>query len=165
MAERRLSRVLLVMYVLMLLWLILFKLSYDIPTIVAEHQMRSVNFVPFLGVGQAGQSETVFNLVVCVPFGLLLSMNFKDKSLWRLLTVVLAFSVVVETLQFILAIGITDVTDVTMNTLGGLSGLALYRLVNKVVRTKTLDWIIAVVGTILCVGFILLRLLVFKVRY
>ena len=146
------------MYLESWLWLILFKLSYDIPAIVAEHQMRSVNVIPFLGLGQTGRSETVSNLVVFVPFGLLLGVNFKDTQLWRLITATLVLSVVVETLQFILAIGITDVTDVIMNTLGRLCGLVLYRLVNKVMRTEILDWIIVAVGTILCVVFILLRL-------
>jgi glycopeptide antibiotics resistance protein len=132
---------------------------------VAEHQMRSVNVIPFLGFGQTGRSETVSNLVVLVPFGLLLGVNFKDTQLWRLITATLVLSVVVETLQFILAIGITDVTDVIMNTLGGLCGLVLYRLVNTVMRTEILDWIIAAVGTILGIVFILLRLFVFQVRY
>jgi len=153
------------MYLLILLWLILFKLSYDVPAIVAEYQTRSVNVIPFLGLGQVGWSETVSNLVVFVPFGLLLGVNFKDKQLWRLITATLVLSVGVEALQFILAIGITDVTDVIMNTLGGLSGLVLYRVVNKVLRTDILDWIIAAVGTILCIVFVLLRLLVFQVRY
>ena len=165
MVERRLSKALLVIYLLILLWLILFKLSYDIPTIVAEHQTRSVNVIPFQGLGQTGRSETVSNLVVFVPFGLLLGVNFKDTQLWRLIAATFVLSVVVETVQFILAIGITDVTDLIMNTLGGLCGLVLYRLVNKVMRTDVLDWIIAAVGTILGIGFILLRLFVFQVSY
>ena len=43
--------------------------------------------------------------------------------------------------------------------------LVLYRLVNKVVKTEILDRVITAVGMILFVAFILLRLLVFKVRY
>lgn len=162
---RRLSRVLLTLYLLTLLWLTLFKLSYDIPTVLAAYHTRSVNPIPFVGLGQTGLSETVSNFVIFIPFGLLLSVNFKKTARSRLLAVVLVFSVAVETLQFILAIGTTDATDVVTNTLGGLAGLVLYRLVNKGMRAEILDWVIAAGGTILFVTFILLRLLVFEVRY
>jgi glycopeptide antibiotics resistance protein len=151
--------------VLTLLWLILFKLSYDILSILANYQTRSLNLIPFVTYGQTGMSETVSNVVTFIPFGLLLSLNFKKAALWRLLIVVFGFSVAVETLQFILAIGTTDATDVVTNTLGGLVGIVLYRLANKIVKTAILDRVIIAVGVTLFVAFILLRLLVFRVRY
>ena len=119
------SRVLLVLYLLTLLWLILFKLSYEISSILAEYQTRSLNLIPFVTFGQTGLSETVSNFITFIPFGLLLGLNFKRAALWRLLSVVFVFSVIVEALQFVLAIGTTDATDVVTNTLGGLVGLAL----------------------------------------
>jgi len=162
---KTLSRVLLVLYLLTLLWLVLFKLSYDIPSILANYQTRSVNLIPFVTLGQTGLSETVSNFVTFIPFGLLLSLTFKKTALWRLLIAIFVFSVAVETLQFILAIGTTDATDVVTNTLGGLAGLVLYRLVNLVVKAKILDSVVVAVGMTLFVAFMLLRLLVFKVRY
>jgi glycopeptide antibiotics resistance protein len=162
---RTLSRVLLALYLLTLLWLTLFKLSYDIPSILANYQTRSLNLIPFVTYGQTGISETVSNVVTFIPFGLLLSLNFKKAALWRLLIVVFGFSVAVETLQFILAIGTTDVTDVVTNTFGGLVGIVLYRLANKIVKAEILDRIIIAVGLALFVAFILMRLLVFRVRY
>ena len=162
---RSLSRVLLALYLLTLLWLTLFKLSYDIPSILANFQTRSLNLIPFVTYGQTGISETVSNFVTFIPFGLLLSLNFKKAALWRLLIVVFGFSVAVEALQFILAIGTTDVTDVVTNTFGGLVGIVLYRLANKIVKAEILDRIIIAVGLTLFVAFILLRLLVFRVRY
>jgi glycopeptide antibiotics resistance protein len=157
--------VLLVLYLLTLLWLVLFKLSYDILSILATYNTRSLNLIPFVTFGQTGLSETVSNLVIFIPFGLLLSLNFKTTRLWRLLTAVFVFSAAVETLQFIFAIGTTDATDLVTNTLGGLVGLVLYRLVNMVVKAKILDRVITSVGLTLFVTFILLRVLVFKVRY
>jgi glycopeptide antibiotics resistance protein len=162
---RTLPRVLFALYLLTLLWLILFKLSYDIPSILANYQTRSLNLIPFLTLGQTGLSETVSNFVTFIPFGLLLSVNFPKAARWRLLIAVFVFSVVVETLQFILAIGTTDATDVVTNTLGGLAGLVLYRLANAVVKTQILDRVITVLGLILFVAFLALRLLVLKVRY
>jgi len=162
---KTLSWVLLILYVLTLLWLVLFKLSYDVLPILADHQTRSLNLIPFVTLGQTGLSETVSNLVTFVPFGLLLCLTVKEVSMWRLLIVVFVFSVVVETLQFALAIGTTDATDVVTNTLGGLVGLVLYRLANKVIRAEILDRVIAAAAIVLFVAFLALRLLVFQVRY
>ena len=164
-AVRTSSRVLFALYLLTLLWLVLFKLSYDIPSVLAGYRTRSLNLVPFVGLGQTGWSETVSNVVTFVPFGLLAAVNLKRTALWRLLVAILAFSVVVEALQYVLAIGTTDVTDVLTNTLGGLVGLVLYRLVNRVVRAEILDGVIVAVGAALFVAFLVLRLLVLQVRY
>lgn len=158
------------LYLLSLAWLTLFKLSYDIPTILAEHRTRSVNLVPFVAVRQPGSratglSETISNFVTFIPFGLLLAVNLKRARWWRLAVVVLGFSVTVEALQFVLAIGTTDATDVVTNTLGGLAGLLLYRLADRGMRTEVLDRIVAATGVVVFVTFLLLRTLVFKVRY
>ena len=159
-----LSRALTVAYLLTLLWLVLFKLSYDIPSILADHQTRSVNWIPMVN-GSGVLSETVSNLVTFIPFGLLLGLNFTTAAPWRLVLAVFGFSVAVEALQFILAIGTTDVTDVIMNTLGGMTGLVLYRLAAKIIPARILDGVITAVGLIIFVAFLLLRVLVLRVRY
>jgi glycopeptide antibiotics resistance protein len=162
---RTLSRVLLAVYLLTLLWLVLFKLSYDIGSILTSHQTRSLNLIPFVTYGQTGLSETVSNFVIFIPFGLLLSLNFKTVAWWRLTLTVLLFSLAVETLQYVLAIGTTDATDVVTNTLGGLAGVMLYRLVNLIVKTQILDRAIITAGTTVFIAFLLLRVLVLQVRY
>ena len=157
--------VVLVLYLLTLLWLILFKLAYDIPSVLANYQTRSLNLIPFVTFGQTGLSETVSNFLIFIPFGLLLSLNFKTVAWWRLILTVLLFSLAVETLQYVLAIGTTDATDVVTNTLGGSAGLVLYRLVNLIVETRILDRAIVTAGTTVFIAFLLLRLLVLQVRY
>jgi glycopeptide antibiotics resistance protein len=159
------SRVCLVLYVLTLLWLVLFKLSYDIPTILADHQTRSLNLIPFVTFGQTGLSETVSNVIIFIPFGLLLSVTLKGIALGRLLLGIAGFSLVCEALQYLWAIGTTDLTDVVTNTLGGLTGLLVYRLVALIVPVKILDGVITVLGLALFAAFLLLRLLVLRVRY
>ena len=160
-----LSGVLFSLYLLTLLWLVLFKLSYDIPAILADYQTRSVNLIPFVTWGQTGGSETATNLITFIPFGLLLGMNFRSAAMWRLLLIVFGFSVVVETLQFVLAIGTTDITDVVTNTVGGLVGLVVYRLASRIISARILDGVVTVLGVILFVAFLLLRGLFFQVRY
>jgi len=107
----------------------------------------------------------IANIIVFIPLGLLLSVNLKRTNFWRKLAYVVLFSVAVEALQFVLAIGITDITDVIMNTLGGFIGMKIYGLCNKFLDEEKLDRFVVVAGTILLVALILLRLFVLRVRY
>jgi glycopeptide antibiotics resistance protein len=144
---KSLSKTLLGLYSLLLLWLVLFKLSFDIPAVLG-HGTRSLNLVSFAGYA-GGRSEMITNLVVFIPLGLLLSINFKRTSFRRKLAFVFLLSVASEVVQYILAIGITDITDVITNTLGGFIGLALYSLTGKHVDNEKLDRFIVVAGTVL----------------
>lgn len=162
---RTVPKVLLVLYLACLLWLTLFKLSYDVTSILSDYQTRSLGLIPFATLGQTGLGETISNVVTFVPFGLLLGLVFKQTAGWRLLCVMFGFSLAVETLQFILAIGTTDTTDVVTNTFGGLAGLVTYRSLDKIISTTILDRAITAIGLILFVAFLGLRVLVFQVRY
>jgi glycopeptide antibiotics resistance protein len=159
---KTLTKILFALYVLTLLWLVLFKFSFDLSSVLTDHQMRSVELIPFMGSSRA---EMISNFIVFIPFGLLLSANFKRTNVWQKLTYVFIFSALVEIIQFILAIGVTDTTDVITNTLGGLLGLILYDFSNKYIDTKKQDYFLVIVGMILLVIFVFLRLFVFKVRY
>jgi glycopeptide antibiotics resistance protein len=150
---------------LILLWLILFKLSFDVSTVLFNHQARSLNLIPFTGATPGNLREMIDNFVIFIPFGLLLGVNLKQATVWRKLAFVFCFSLAVETLQFVLAIGITDITDVITNTLGGFMGLMLYDLSNKYVDSEKQDRFIVVVGMILLIALVLFRVLVLRVRY
>lgn len=105
------------------------------------------------------------NFVVFIPFGLLLSVDFKRTGFWQKLSFIFALSLAVEILQFVFAIGVTDVTDIITNTLGGLFGLVLYSLGKKYIDAKKIDRLIVITVAVLLILFILLRLFVFRVRY
>jgi glycopeptide antibiotics resistance protein len=162
---RSLSRTTFALYLITLLWLVLFKFSYDLQSIVLNYQARSLSLVPFAGYSQGNLREMIDNVIVFVPFGLLLSANFKRVAFWQKLATVFTFSLAVEIIQFILAIGITDTTDVILNTLGGLIGLTLYDLSKKQVDSKKMDRFIVIVSAVLLIAILLLRVLVFKIRY
>ena len=107
----------------------------------------------------------VDNLVVFIPFGLLLGVVFKQTSFLRKLAYIFIFSLATEILQFVFAIGRTDITDVIANTFGGLAGLALYCLGKRYVNNRILDGFIVAVGAILLVTLLLLRVFMLKVQY
>jgi glycopeptide antibiotics resistance protein len=162
---KTLHKTILVTYLLFLLWLVLFKFSFDLSSVLLGHQARSLNLVPFAGFSQGNLREMIENLIVFIPLGLLLGINLKQVTIWRKLALIFALSLAVETLQFVLGIGVTDITDVIMNTAGGLFGLAVYDVAKKHIDTKKTDRFIIITVAILLILFTLLRVFVFRVRY
>jgi glycopeptide antibiotics resistance protein len=160
-----LSKTVFALYLLTLLWLVLFKFSFDLPSVLLDYQSRSLNLVPFVGFSQGSVREMIDNLVVFIPLGLLLSVNFKQIAFWPKLAFIFVFSLMAEMIQFVFAIGTTDITDVIMNTLGGLLGLAAYSLGKRYIDTEKLDRFIVVIGVILLIALIILRTFVFRVKY
>lgn len=162
---KTLSKTLLTLYILILLWIVLFKFSYDLQSILLHYQTRTLNLIPFATASRGNVREMIDNFVVFIPFGLLLSSNFKQAKLWQKLAVVFSFSLSLEILQYVFAIGVTDMTDVVTNTLGGLFGLALYKLGKKYINAQKIDRLIVVAGAFLLIVLLLLRVFVFKVMY
>lgn len=159
---KALSKALFAAYLLILLWLVLFKFSYDPVAVIRDFQTRSLNLIPF---AQAHRSEMISNIVAFIPFGVMLGVNFKQVVFRYKLGVIFAFSVVVEIIQYCLAIGATDITDIIMNTLGGFMGLAVYAAVSKHTNDRYLDRCILVAGTLILLTILYLRIFVFIVRY
>jgi glycopeptide antibiotics resistance protein len=162
---KSLSKTLLILYLLTLTWLVLFKFSFDLLSVLLDHQTRSLNLIPFAGFSQANFREVIYNFAVFIPFGLLLSVNLKRVNFWRKSAFVFIFSFTSELIQWVFAIGTTDITDMITNTLGGLFGLLLYDLSKKYVDNKKLDQFLTIIGIVLLVLFIFFRLFVFRVRY
>jgi glycopeptide antibiotics resistance protein len=158
--KKILSGSLLALYLVTLLWLVLFKLKVNISSVFNEHH-RSLNLIPFAAPsmvhGEIGYGEMIYNCLFFIPFGLLLSVNFKNAGFFTKLAFILLLSVMVEITQFVFAIGATDITDVITNTLGGLIGLALYALCNKYINNEKLDRVINATGAVLFVLFMLAR--------
>jgi len=161
-AMKALSRTLFAAYLLILLWLVLFKFSYDPIGVIRDFQTRSLNLIPF---AYANKNEVIANLIAFIPFGVMLGVNFRGLVFKYKLAVVFAFSLAVEIIQYVLAIGAADVTDVVMNTLGGFVGLSAYAFASKQTDDRTLDLGITLSGTLILLAILYLRIFVFIVRY
>lgn len=149
-------------YLLILLWLVLFKFSYDPAGVIRDVQIRNLNLLPF---SQTRTSEMIANIIAFVPFGVMLGATFKQTNFRRKMAAIFSFSLGVELLQYILAIGVTDVTDLIMNTLGGTVGLLIYALGSRYANTKYLDASILFLGSLALLIIVYLRVFVFIVRY
>jgi glycopeptide antibiotics resistance protein len=96
-------------------------------------ETRQYDFQPFWSYQaiQEGRedllAENIMNVVVFIPVGLLLGIAFKQVTWWKALLVGCSISVTIETLQFFLMRGFSEVDDVIHNTLGCLIGYAVAR--------------------------------------
>lgn len=94
---------------------------------------RSLNLVPFASitnylVGPANVQRFAFanlagNILAFVPLGAYLAFLRRRVRIWSSLLVVAAVSVAVEILQWVFAVGTSDIDDVILNCVGGLLGV------------------------------------------
>ena len=155
--NRKLTKVLLMVYLLALTWIILFKLQMDFSNL-RDMNYRSVNLIPFAGSGIVDVSEILLNVAAFVPFGIYVSMLKPDGGFWKKVLPIFCVSLFYEVMQYVLAIGGSDITDLIGNTLGGVAGIGvfagLYRLFGKKI-IKILN-ILALIGTVAAVAFLVL---------
>ncbi len=159
---KALSKTVFALYLFLLVWLVLFKLNFNLALPFAYHT-RSLNVIPFANVSPSNVRGWIFNVVAFIPFGFLLSVNLKRLPVWQRLALVVICSLDFELIQFIFAIGITDITDVITNTTGGLLGLLLYALGNTYVDEEKLDrYVVVASSALLLVATLILGVFFFK---
>lgn len=155
-----LSKVLLIIYLVVLTWLILFKLTLNFAAPLG-HNSRSLNLIPFgapaMVNGKVGYGEMILNAVIFIPFGLLLRVNFKELSLKTTVLLIVGYSLIVELIQYIFGIGSSDITDLLLNCIGGCIGLLLYHLSARLITTKKLDIIVISIGALLVTALLYYR--------
>ena len=152
-------------YLLLLIWIILFKLEFSISVLKTS---RSINLIPLYYENEIGMGfhlkEVLENAVIFITLGIYLCMLKHDFSVKVKFIFILMTSLILEISQYILAVGRTDVTDLITNTCGGMAGVGLYWLSVKVFRNKKrLDFIITVlaaVATIVVIGLLAILLIV-----
>ena len=131
---------LLIMYLVVMTWIILFKMELDI-RLLRQMNLRSINLIPFAGSlivnGKADMSEVILNIAVFIPFGTYLSMLDRKMSFIMKVLPVFVVSLMYEVLQYCFAIGASDITDLLGNTLGGIIGIGLFAVCSKILGEKT----------------------------
>lgn len=144
--------VLLAVYLVLLAWIVLWKL--DVPWVGGVD--RVIKLVPFVRSSENGASppvEVAVNLLLFVPFGLYLGLLKPAWEWWRVAGVVAAGSLALEVAQYALAVGSTDVTDLIVNTAGGLVGFGLLVLLRRRLKGRTVAVLTraCTIGTVLFV--------------
>ena len=74
--------------------------------------------------------ETVMNVVVFIPIGLMIGLVFKGADWWKVLVAGTGMSVSIEMMQLLFKKGCCETDDVIHNTVGCAFGYGLYRLLS-----------------------------------
>lgn len=149
------ASLLFVLYLIILVWIILFKLQFKLSSM--DH-VRIVNLIPFHYTNAVAElfqiREIRDNVLIFIPFGVLLSMLAPKMKLRSKLFIIFGTSFSLEVMQYILSIGVTDITDLITNVSGGLIGIFLYTVLLKSIKDKQkIDTAISIFGGIIAVLF------------
>lgn len=116
-----LAVILFLIYLALLVWIILFKLQFSISDL---DKIRSVNIIPFHYDKKIGAAfhltEVLENVLIFMPMGIYLQMLLSKAKFYAKIMVIAGTSLLLETTQYVLAIGRSDITDILTNTAGGL---------------------------------------------
>ena len=129
--EKKISHVIFVVYLILLCWLILFKLAVTVDMIP---HLRGVNLIPFYydKGSPVHLREIIFNIIVFIPAGFYLAAMLYKRNIFLGILGIIGLSLLFEIIQYVYSIGASDITDLITNTLGGLCGMILFGALGKV---------------------------------
>ena len=137
MQSNKLTKIIFGFYFLALVWIILFKMQ--IPFSRMGH-IRSVNLIPFAGSvevnGRIYIQEIVYNVLIFIPFGVFSCMLVPSKPWLQQIAPSFFTSLALEILQFVLAVGASDITDLLGNTAGGMIGAGIFYIFMRICKER-----------------------------
>ncbi|MED3762137.1 VanZ family protein [Peribacillus frigoritolerans] len=163
--QKKITAGLLAVYLFALTWIIVFKMQFSFQGLP---DFREINLIPFAGSANVNNqidfNEIIYNVLAFIPFGIYISMLKSNWSFLKRITVIAGVSLLFEGLQFIFAIGASDITDFMGNTLGGIIGVGVYSVFYKLFSTKATKIlkVLASIGTI-CIVTLLLLLIYLRI--
>ena len=161
--QKNISICLFIVYLIILTWIIVFKLQFSIGDLSGH---RSINLIPFyesmIVNNRLDVSEIIENIFVFIPFGVYISMIKENSSFLKKVIPIACTSLFYEIVQFVLDIGASDITDFITNTFGGIIGIIIYLIIyaifkNKMKINKVIN-VIAIIGStfvITILGFLI----------
>lgn len=141
MQTKKLTGFLFFAYLLLLTWMIVFKM--DLTVLYGRYGYASINLIPFAGTavydGVLDFPEILFNVVSFIPFGIYMEMLHRKASWITNLLIMLLVSLAFEVTQYVLLLGMADVTDWLANGLGGAIGINIMYVLTSIWREKAYD--------------------------
>lgn len=99
------------------------------------------------------------NIIIFIPFGILITHLFKTKKILKTLIITIIFSLSIEIFQLITIIGACMLNDLITNIIGGLIGSLIYIIVTKNKKYKIYNILLIIFSSII---IILLFYLIYK---
>lgn len=88
------------------------------------------------GVTMQAHAWVIENVLLFIPFGLLLPFFFPKGWNWVIMVLGFVCSVAIESIQFYTGYGFCQLDDVVMNTLGTIIGYLLYASLYKITKRR-----------------------------
>ncbi len=161
--EQQLTKILFVIYLVILTWIILFKMQVSIGDLP---HIRNINLIPYgqsvIVNGRIDFGEIIYNAVAFIPVGVYTAILGRGWSFWKKILPAVGISLLYEIFQYAFAIGATDITDLINNTLGGILGILITMLFSVILKErayKVLN-VLAVIGTVLLIGLLMILIAV-----
>lgn len=127
-------------YILLLTGIILFKLPFYSEKI--SDGIRVINLIPLQGSfdenGNFILREIIQNTLLFMPLSIYICVLKSKWSFKKKVLPIIGLTVAFEVIQFIFAMGRSDITDILDNTLGGIIGIGIYVLLSKIFKNKTI---------------------------
>jgi glycopeptide antibiotics resistance protein len=158
--SNQLTYTLFLIYLAVLFWIIVLKMSVHFTYM---GQKRSINLIPYnqplMINGKADLGEILLNALVFVPMGVYVAILYKKWSAFKSILFFALTSLVLESVQYITALGAFDITDIINNTFGGTIGLFLLKILEKLTgNSLKAQKIVNVLALLATIGFITLLL-------
>ena len=95
--------------------------------------------------GKIDYTEVIQNALIFIPYGIFISTLWDKKPFIVKVLPIILTSFLFETIQFVFAIGASDITDIIANSLGGVIGIAIAFAFLKIFKEnweKDYKWIL-----------------------
>lgn len=154
-----------ILYLLFLSWIIIFKVRFPLALLPTG---RSINLVPFgasvIINGEIHYLEIIVNILIFLPYGIFVCMFGDRKSFLKMLAPIFFTSLLYEAIQYIWALGASDITDLITNTLGGVIGIGIFFVLHKIFKDRVCKAInVIAVLFLLLIGIVIFANLKFKI--
>lgn len=134
-------------YVLVALQFILFK-TIPITDVFRSRpvSLRSVNLIPFSTISALFTDDTVGiirllqniagNIVLFIPLGIFVSYAAAKRPFRFKISLLAGVTLSLELIQYVFALGSSDIDDMLLNLAGGLLGMSIYQGFGRVARSR-----------------------------
>lgn len=138
-----LSKILFIIYLLLFVWVVIFKCNIDISLTNGYHYLKTISLeerfmlylVPFKNHEFDSLTkmliDTILNTIIFIPFGLYLSYFIKKNRFIKVFLISLGVTLFIEFFQLFSLLGSFQTEDIIINILGGVLGYIIYLLIYK----------------------------------
>ncbi|TAH73840.1 MAG: VanZ family protein [Anaerolineaceae bacterium] len=135
--------VLFYIYILLLSYFLFFSERYGRDLVTQQYNLHLFKeikrFIKYREqIGFEGFIVNIFgNVIAFMPYGFLLPLlNKVYRKFYIIVILSFIFSLVIETAQLLLKVGVFDVDDILMNSLGGILGYLIFWLIHSIFKSK-----------------------------